>query len=491
MTSDNINVHDRTAYTAISARHHSQYGNIENANHGSKPPRLLFSKRCNVTALLFVGYVLLTIGARMQGIVIIDMTYLSGNNTTVDVARYDWDSPTISLVLNMFWYGFLFSPFSGHISQKFGASVTLGGSMLLCGVLLFVNPFGLQVHFYLFLLIRGLIGFLLGITMSSITGVIANWIPKAERAKLMGFIVNGIHLGNVLAFAFCGFLTQHFGWPMSFYGTGAISVIWAIIFLIFVTNDPSQDKWISQKELAYLQSTIARAPNKNNRSPYKAIFLSPPFWALFLCKFAYAWTNVLVVSYCPLYINDVIRADINLVGYIASIPSFAIIFILPVTGILMDHCQKRTKIEDTKAYKIIICNGFVMSSALYILVAYVDNFIVSIVCFVLINVIISYNRVIYEVLTVNIAPNHSSLISGLTLFGQTIGIIVAQSTIGYIVQNHKASEWDKCFCCAAAVLTLTAVIFGLFGSSKPQPWSVSPPAQIVQYQTSSKPQYLK
>lgn len=54
------------------------------------------------------------------------------------------------------------------------------------------------------------------------------------------------------------------------------------------------------------------------------------------------------ITWTRFHVTDVIKKDINLVGYLASIPSLTIIFILPIAGILMDSCQKRTKIDDTK-----------------------------------------------------------------------------------------------------------------------------------------------
>lgn len=97
------------------------------------------------------------------------------------------------------------------------------------------------------------------------------------------------------------------------------------------------------------------------------------------------------------------------------------------------------------------------------------------------------------------APNHSSLLSGLSLFWQTTGIIVTQTIIGFIVKNHVSifyaypfkfsyhsvnsqktsrfqdlEEWNMCFLLSTGVLLLSSIIFLEFGSSEPQPWSIIP-----------------
>ncbi|XP_065203005.1 vesicular glutamate transporter 2.2-like isoform X3 [Planococcus citri] len=316
-----------------------------------------------------------------------------------------------------------------------------------------------------------------GFSIASCATIFANWIPKPERSTCVSLVMNGFYIGNGLTFISCGYLMHRWGWSMAFYSTGTLCFIWSLLWLIFVPNDPADDKRISRRELLYIKKETGNVSPSNTGNPYKAILLTSSFWALTLCNFAYGWTNAFTVGYSPSFIKDAVQMDVNLVGYISSIPNLANIFTIPLAGILMSHWQKKSKLRDSQIHKIILCVGFLISSTLFTLIVIANNFVLSMICLVLINGMISYSRILCELIKVSMAPHHTSLISGMVLFGQTFGIIMVQNFVGYMVQNHIVKEWYVCFLWSSGILVFVASVYIIFGSSEPQSWSVNVPQE--------------
>lgn len=43
---------------------------------------------------------------------------------------------------------------------------------------------------------------------------------------------------------------------------GLIALLWCVVWFLFVSNEPATDKWISKKELAYIQKGVDCAPRE-------------------------------------------------------------------------------------------------------------------------------------------------------------------------------------------------------------------------------------
>jgi len=52
------------------------------------------------------------------------------------------------------------------------------------------------------------------------------------------------------------------GWPNVFYLFGVISIIWFILWCMFIYNDPNSHPFISDEERAYLKKSIGRLERK-------------------------------------------------------------------------------------------------------------------------------------------------------------------------------------------------------------------------------------
>jgi len=153
---------------------------------------------------------------------------------------------------------------------------------------------------------------------------IAEWFPTKERTLAIGLFNAGTNIGAILAPLIVPFVTLAFGWRMAFIVTGLLTVIWLIVWLWFYRR-PRQHKWVSAKELAYIESDRAEeshAPERWSKLfgmrqtwAYMAgRFLIDPFWWTFLFwlpDFFDARYHLNLKTYGPPLIAIYVLADIG------------------------------------------------------------------------------------------------------------------------------------------------------------------------------------
>lgn len=71
----------------------------------------------------------------------------------------------------------------------------------------------------------------------------------------------------------------------------------------------------------------------------------------------------------------------------------------------------------------------------------------------------------------DIAPQHASVLLGISNTFGTIPGIVSPALTGYIVVNSSADEWQIVFLISSAIYLIGCVIFWFWTSGEIQPWA--------------------
>ncbi|XP_065208378.1 vesicular glutamate transporter 2-like [Planococcus citri] len=440
----------------------------------TRPHPICCSKRFLVLILMFLGFFFGILVKVCINIAIIEMT---ANKTSVNQTSsysYNWDTKTTGVVLSTHAYGFLFSPIGGYLATKFGGSVTYGTTTMLMSILTSLNPASLECNFHLFLACRIATGLFDGFAYASSAEIFSRWVPTKERSTFMAIVFSGIYIGIAIAYPMFGYIARFWGWKMIFYITGVSTFIWSVVWLIVVRNEPSKDRLISQRELLYIQSHSETTPRDKVIHPYKKILKSPPVWALGVGKFTFGWGFNLIIICLPLYVRDATGKNVDQVGLISAIPNFICIFMTPIVGVIMDFLQNHTKLRASQIHRIMMTFGFSTSCILLAVAALCNNFIVSMTCFVLIKLFLSFNFLILQLVCLYLAPKHSSILLGISAFWYVCSNIILPSVVGFVVQNQSPQEWSMCFLLSSGVLLFGTLVYWKFGSSDLQPWAVSP-----------------
>ncbi|KAH6648327.1 major facilitator superfamily domain-containing protein [Truncatella angustata] len=156
-----------------------------------------------------------------------------------------------SWVSSIFYFGYLLAEYPGvAILQRFPVAKFLGANIALWGIILMTtaacNSFG------------GLAAarFILGMTEATISpgfvAVTGIWWTRQEQASRsalwISFLGVGSFVGVLIAYGI-GHITGHLNpWRYIYIILGAVTVVWGVLFTIFVPDSPSRVKWLSEEE---------------------------------------------------------------------------------------------------------------------------------------------------------------------------------------------------------------------------------------------------
>jgi ACS family sodium-dependent inorganic phosphate cotransporter-like MFS transporter 5 len=151
-------------------------------------------------------------------------------------------------------------------------------------------PFASNYGYLVVALIRFLAGAFQGPIWPSFSGFWARWSPPNERSRLIAISNSGCQIGTVsyihidirflfyMLFSYCylkiitlpltAYLCEHGfagGWPSIFYILGTVGVIWTILWIIFASDSPETNRFISNKEKVYISRSTQIDSNNSNK----------------------------------------------------------------------------------------------------------------------------------------------------------------------------------------------------------------------------------
>ena len=167
----------------------------------------------------------------------------------------------------------------GWFVDRLGAKVGYGLAMIFWSLAAMVHAGCASLTS--FLVARSALGFWeAGVFPASIKAV-ADWFPRKERALATGIFNAGTSAGAMATPLLVPWITLRWGWRWAFVGTGALGVVWLVLWLTLYRK-PEEESRVSQEELAYIRS--------DRQAPLQAIRWSQLLplrqtWAFVIGKF--------------------------------------------------------------------------------------------------------------------------------------------------------------------------------------------------------------
>ncbi len=233
-------------------------------------------------------------------------------------SQLHWSQSVKGLVLAAFFVGYLvFQIASGALAQRFGGKRVLGIAVLSWSAFALLTPLAATTSVAVLVLARIALGIGEAAVVPASYELFSRWVPALERGRAVGRFLCGIPLGQIAGFALTGYLTATYGWPASFYLFGALGVLWALIFLRAVHNDPAHDPKVSAAERALLPvlPAGARAP-----MPWRQLLSIPMVRAFIVAHFCHNWALYLLVSWLPSYYTEHLGLPLARAGLYSALP---------------------------------------------------------------------------------------------------------------------------------------------------------------------------
>ncbi|HTD02708.1 MFS transporter, partial [Undibacterium sp.] len=232
------------------------------------------------------------------------------------------------------------------------------------------------------------------------------------------------------------FIMAAYGWRMSFYVCGALSLVWVVAWMLVFTEDPADHPGVSKEELAALPAV----KKKNVQIPWGP--LGRRMAPVTLVYFCYGWTLWLFLSWIPQYFLHSYDLDLKKSALFASSVFFAGVVGDTLGGIVSDKILIRThNLKWARSYMVSIYMFLTLLSLLPLM--FTHNLLVSILS-------LSAGFFFAEMtigpmwaIPMDIAPEYSGTASGMMNTGSALAAIISPVLSGYLIDRF--GNWELPF----------------------------------------------
>jgi MFS transporter, ACS family, hexuronate transporter len=136
---------------------------------------------------------------------------------------------------------------------------------------------------------------------------VGDWFPRKERALATGLFNSGTNVGALITPLLVPWLHQHWGWQAAFFVTGALGLIWVVLWWL-IYEHPQRHARVTRAEMAWIASDPPDPPQPCSWAKllgYRQTWafalgklLTDPFWWFYL-------------FWVPSFLNDQFGVKVN------------------------------------------------------------------------------------------------------------------------------------------------------------------------------------
>lgn len=269
----------------------------------------------------------------------------------------------MGLVFGSFWLAYaLFEIPGGRMGDRLGARFTITRIVLAWS--LFTLLTGTATGFYSLLIYRFLFGVGEAGAYPNMARIQSRWLPIAERARAGGILWLSARWGAAFAPVIFGAMTRGIGllqaslsqshlvgwfatmpaWRIAFFASGALGVVWCLVFYPWFRDDPAQKESVSTAELRHIEA--GRGPietgHEGDAQIWVKLFSSPSLWALAMYYFCGSIGWSFFVSWMPRYMKEVQHVSFEDSEWSSALPLICGGIACFAGGVLSDAFVKRS-----------------------------------------------------------------------------------------------------------------------------------------------------
>ncbi|MBS1095792.1 MFS transporter [Gluconobacter wancherniae] len=363
-------------------------------------------------------------------------------------------SSQLGWVFSAFFFSYaIFSFLGGYLSDRLGPKRTFSAAVASWSV--FCAATGAVFSLWSLISVRLLFGASEGPMNSTTNRMVTNWFPRKETARALGFTLSGQNLGSAVAAPLVIFLSYFCGWRMAFICLGAIGAIWCVLWLIFASDRPAENRHVSAQELAHIISDRSEGMLPKGSAPVQNYIFRKTTLGLALGLFSLLYPLYIFVSWMPSYFTNVMhvtQAGLSLAAGIPWVGGFLGYFL---GGFISDLYFKRST-NGLIARKITTIIPLVFAALTLCLTPYIHSVTGDVMLFTLSLFAISMGiqslwAMIHEVTPVI----YMGTVGGFIHFLANMSGVIAPALTGYVIE-HVEGGYTSAFWIAAGI--------GIFGA---------------------------
>lgn len=241
-------------------------------------------------------------------------------------------SADIGLASGIFFVGYMILQIPGAIlANKWSAKKVVFILMILWSIMAMST--GLVQNKTQLFIARFLLGVFEGGVWPAVLVLLATWFPSDERARANAFWMVNLPLSAVIMAPITGWLLTITTWRNVFVIEGLLPLIWALVWLIAIDDNPKTAKWISNEEREYIENKISEE-NANKvvkNEGYASAFANGTVILLVIAYFFWMAGFYGYTMWVPSVVKSFKGLNSGIVGLITAVP-----FIFAIAGMVIN-----------------------------------------------------------------------------------------------------------------------------------------------------------
>lgn len=318
-----------------------------------------------------------------------------------------------------------------------------------------------------------------GVTLPAMHVLIAGWAPPQERSKISSTIYAGMTLGTLVCMPFSGLLAATLGWSSIFYMQGGLSILWYVLWCIFVYDSPAQHPRISKDERKFIEESLGTVvKTKKPPVPWKKVWTSLPVWAIIVAHTCNNWGWYMLLVKLPTYMRYILKFDIASNAGLSAVPFLCMWIFTMLLANILDALRSRKVITTTFARKLATFIASMPPAICLIGVTYVGcNTDLAVALLTLGTMFVGGMYSGFLSNHIDIAPPFAGTLMGITNTFATLPGIIVPSFVGYMTHGNQTVEaWRTIFFITLGIFSVEALFYSIFGSGEQQEWAKPKPS---------------
>jgi len=395
------------------------------------------------------------------------ITYLDrvsmANTAPLISKEYGFNKVTMGIIFSAFiWAYALFQVPGGWLGDRFGPrkvlSVIMGYRTIIAVLTTRAMGFGS------FWGIRFALGVGEAGAFPTATRAMQMWFPRDERGFVQGVSHAASRLGAAVGPPIAVAIMIHYGWRSVFYVIGALSLLWALLYLVVYRNMPEETALVSRAELARIRGLNEKGEikqaniQKRPKVPWSGLLRHGNMWAVMCAYATYIYSLWFFLSWLPSYLVEYRHFTLIKMGFFASLPLAAGVVGDTFGGWLTDKLLIKTNNLKFSRRSVAI-TGMLGCGASMLVAALVQKPNTAVYCLASAMFFLEMTIGPAWAVPMDIGGEFSGTVSGMMNMGGQIVGALSPTVFGVLVSN---GSWVAPFVVSAGLLFIGAAIWAFW-----------------------------
>ncbi|SAK72363.1 transporter [Caballeronia pedi] len=220
-----------------------------------------------------------------------------------------------------FWTYAAFQIPAGMLVDRLGAKAVFAAAVVWWSV--FTMATGLARGAASLLGLRFLLGVGEAGAFPAATKFVERWFPPTERGLASGIYDCGARGGTLIALPICTAIITAYGWKASFIFTGAVGLVWVVVWLFVASEFPSQSRFVNEAEAKHIEEDAPATKKPAVRIKWGQLFTSRVVWAMSLGFACQGYVIYFFITWYPTYLVKERGFTLLQLGFYGILPGLA------------------------------------------------------------------------------------------------------------------------------------------------------------------------